>query len=70
MHRPSYRGWILLRGRQYFEFPRTLLIMLQMALPDNAAVEHADHKPLETIVNSIVKEKQVFERLTLSKDDL
>ncbi|KAJ5020721.1 hypothetical protein J3E73DRAFT_435319 [Bipolaris maydis] len=42
----------------------------EMALPDNAAVEHADHKPLETIVNSIVKEKQVFERLTLSKDDL
>lgn len=54
----------------WYEVPRSLLIVLQMALPDNAAVEHADHKPLETIVNSIVKEKQVFERLTLSKDDL
>jgi threonyl-tRNA synthetase len=42
----------------------------QMALPDNAAVDPADHKPLETIVNTIVKEKQPFQRLTLSKDDL
>ncbi|KAL1800374.1 hypothetical protein ACET3X_000716 [Alternaria dauci] len=42
----------------------------EMALPDNAAVDPADHKPLETIVNSIVKEKQPFQRLTLSKDDL
>ncbi|KAF2849391.1 threonyl-tRNA synthetase-like protein [Plenodomus tracheiphilus IPT5] len=42
----------------------------EMALPDGAAVEQSDHKPLETIVNSIVKEKQVFQRLTLSKDDL
>lgn len=42
----------------------------EMALPDQAAVEQADHKPLETIVNSIVKEKQPFERLSLSKDDL
>jgi threonyl-tRNA synthetase len=41
-----------------------------MALPEKAAVEQSDHKPLETIVNSIVKEKQVFQRLTLSKDDL
>lgn len=41
-----------------------------MALPENGTVDHADHKPLETIVNSIVKEKQPFERLTLSKDDL
>ncbi|KAF2738319.1 threonyl-tRNA synthetase-like protein [Polyplosphaeria fusca] len=42
----------------------------EMALPEKAAVEHADHKPLETIVASIVKEKQVFQRLSLSKDDL
>jgi threonyl-tRNA synthetase len=42
----------------------------EMALPEKAAVEHSDHKPLETIVQSIVKEKQVFERLTLSKEDL
>ena len=41
-----------------------------MAIPENGTVEHDDHKPLETIVNSIVKEKQVFQRLTLSKDDL
>jgi len=41
-----------------------------MALPGGAAVEQSDHKPLEAIVNSIVKEKQVFQRLTLSKDDL
>lgn len=49
---------------------KKLLIMLQMALPENAAVGEADHKPLETIVNSIVKEKQAFQRLTLSKYDL
>jgi threonyl-tRNA synthetase len=42
----------------------------QMALPEKAAVEPSDWKPLETIVNNIVKEKQVFERLTLSKEDL
>jgi threonyl-tRNA synthetase len=41
-----------------------------MALPEKAAVEQADHKPLETIVNSIVKEKQQFQRLSLSKDEL
>jgi threonyl-tRNA synthetase len=41
-----------------------------MALPEKAAVEQSDYKPLETIVNSIVKEKQVFQRLTLSKEDL
>jgi threonyl-tRNA synthetase len=42
----------------------------QMALPEKAAVEQSDYKPLETIVNTIVKEKQPFERLTLSKEDL
>ncbi|KAH8726630.1 hypothetical protein GQ44DRAFT_679051 [Phaeosphaeriaceae sp. PMI808] len=42
----------------------------EMALPEKAAVEQGDYKPLETIVNSIVKEKQVFQRLTLSKEDL
>jgi threonyl-tRNA synthetase len=41
-----------------------------MALPEKAAVEQSDYKPLETIVNTIVKEKQPFERLTLSKEDL
>jgi threonyl-tRNA synthetase len=41
-----------------------------MALPEKAAVDPADYKPLETIVNNIVKEKQTFQRLSLSKDDL
>ncbi|KAF2000415.1 threonyl-tRNA synthetase [Amniculicola lignicola CBS 123094] len=42
----------------------------EMALPEKAPVLEADYKPLESIVSSIVKEKQVFQRLTLSKDDL
>ncbi|KAF2242092.1 threonyl-tRNA synthetase-like protein [Trematosphaeria pertusa] len=42
----------------------------EMALPEKAAVEQSDYKPLESIVSSIVKEKQVFQRLSLSKDDL
>jgi hypothetical protein len=42
-----------------------LLMTTQMALP-----EKSDYKPLETIVSNIVKEKQVFQRLTLSKEDL
>lgn len=41
-----------------------------MALPDYAAVQASDWKPLETIVSSIVKEKQKFERLEMSKDEL
>ncbi|KKA28045.1 hypothetical protein TD95_001539, partial [Thielaviopsis punctulata] len=42
----------------------------EMALPNNAAVSDADFKPLESIVGSIVKEKQKFERLEMSKEDL
>ncbi|KAL5606432.1 hypothetical protein BROUX41_002848 [Berkeleyomyces rouxiae] len=42
----------------------------EMALPNNAAVTDADFKPLETLVGSIVKEKQKFERLELSKEHL
>ncbi|RYP30070.1 hypothetical protein DL767_006421 [Monosporascus sp. MG133] len=42
----------------------------EMALPDGAAVQTADWKPLESIVTSIVKEKQKFERLVMSKDEL
>lgn len=42
----------------------------EMALPEKAAVESTDWKPLENIVSGIVKEKQVFQRLSLSKDDL
>jgi threonyl-tRNA synthetase len=42
----------------------------EMGLPDGAAVQQADWKPLETLVGQIVKEKQPFERLVLSKNDL
>jgi threonyl-tRNA synthetase len=42
----------------------------EMSLPEGAAVESTDYKPLESIVSSIVKEKQKFERLELSKEDL
>ncbi|KLU84541.1 threonyl-tRNA synthetase [Magnaporthiopsis poae ATCC 64411] len=42
----------------------------EMALPDGGAVQATDWKPLETIVSKIVKEKQKFERLLLSKEDL
>lgn len=42
----------------------------EMALPNNGAVQVTDYKPLETIAGKIVKEKQPFERLTLSKEDL
>lgn len=42
----------------------------EMGLPDGGAVSAADWKPLETLVGQIVKEKQKFERLVLSKDDL
>lgn len=41
-----------------------------MALPDGAAVQESDWKPLETIVGKISKEKQKFERLVLTKEDL
>lgn len=42
----------------------------EMGLPDGAAVHESDWKPLETLVGQIVKEKQPFERLVLSKNDL
>ncbi|KAF2466789.1 threonyl-tRNA synthetase-like protein [Lindgomyces ingoldianus] len=42
----------------------------EMSLPEKAVVESTDYNPLESIVSSIVKEKQVFQRLSLSKDDL
>ncbi|KAG9249162.1 putative threonyl-tRNA synthetase, cytoplasmic [Calycina marina] len=42
----------------------------EMGLPDGAAVTESDWKPLETLVSKFVKEKQVFERLVLSKDEL
>lgn len=42
----------------------------EMALPGGAAVQTSDYKPLETIAAKAIKEKQPFERLTLSKEDL
>lgn len=42
----------------------------EMGLPGGAAVQQSDWKPLETLVGQIVKEKQPFQRLVLSKDDL
>ncbi|PNS21347.1 Threonine--tRNA ligase, cytoplasmic [Sphaceloma murrayae] len=42
----------------------------EMALPDNGAVMESDWKPLEKIVDKAVKEKQKFERLTLTKQQL
>ncbi|PQE13285.1 hypothetical protein CJF31_00008304 [Rutstroemia sp. NJR-2017a BVV2] len=42
----------------------------EMGLPDGGSVQQADWKPLETLVSQIVKEKQKFERLVLSKEDL
>jgi len=41
-----------------------------MALPEKGVVESTDYKPIETIVSSIVKEKQTFQRLELTKEEL
>ena len=42
----------------------------EMALPEMAAVTTSDYKPLKQIVEKAIKEKQPFERLELSKEDL
>ncbi|KAI0833986.1 threonyl-tRNA synthetase [Hypoxylon sp. FL0890] len=42
----------------------------EMALPGGAAVQQTDWAPLERIVTDIVKERQRFERLEVSKQDL
>lgn len=42
----------------------------EMALPEMAAVTTADYKPLKQIAEKAIKEKQPFERLELSKEDL
>ncbi|KAK4187836.1 putative threonyl-tRNA synthetase [Podospora australis] len=42
----------------------------EMALPDGAAVQSTDWAPLESIVSKVVKEKQPFQRLEMSKEDL
>ncbi|KAF2717849.1 threonyl-tRNA synthetase-like protein [Polychaeton citri CBS 116435] len=42
----------------------------EMALPEMAAVTASDYKPLKQIAEKAIKEKQPFERLELSKEDL
>lgn len=42
----------------------------EMALPGGAAVQSTDWAPLENIVTKIVKEKQPFQRLEMTKEDL
>lgn len=42
----------------------------EMGLPEGGVVQQADWQPLETLVGQIVKEKQPFERLELTKEDL
>lgn len=42
----------------------------EMMLPGGAAVQTSDWKPLETLFSKVVKEKQQFERLVISKEDL
>lgn len=42
----------------------------EMALPNGEAVGQGDYKPLKQIAEKAIKEKQPFERLTLSKEDL
>jgi threonyl-tRNA synthetase len=42
----------------------------EMSLPDGAPVQELDFAPLEKVANKIIKEKQQFVRLTLSKDNL
>lgn len=42
----------------------------EMALPNGEAVQNSDWKPLESIVGKIAKEKQKFERLVMSKEEL
>ncbi|KAK3620384.1 threonyl-tRNA synthetase [Elasticomyces elasticus] len=42
----------------------------EMALPDQKAVTLEDYKPLKQIAEKAIKEKQPFERLELSKEEL
>lgn len=41
-----------------------------MAIPDGGPVVSTDLKPLETIAQKAIKEKQKFERLEVSKENL
>ena len=42
----------------------------EMGMTDETVLSQADYKPLESTVAKVVKEKQPFERLTLSKEEL
>ncbi|KAK7519932.1 threonyl-tRNA synthetase-like protein [Phyllosticta citriasiana] len=42
----------------------------EMALPGGEPVQHTDYKPLEKVAEKAIKDKQRFERLTLTKEDL
>ncbi|KAL7274332.1 threonyl-tRNA synthetase [Rhizina undulata] len=42
----------------------------EMGLPNDGVVTAADYKPLETIAQKAIKEKQPFERLVVSKENL
>ncbi|KAL1303189.1 hypothetical protein AAFC00_006613 [Neodothiora populina] len=42
----------------------------EMALPDGGAVQASDYKPLEKVAEKAIKDKQPFERLTLTKEQL
>jgi threonyl-tRNA synthetase len=42
----------------------------EMLLPENAAVLHSDFEPLERTAAKMIKEKQPFVRLSLSKENL
>jgi threonyl-tRNA synthetase len=42
----------------------------EMSLPEEAAVVQSDIEPLERVAAKMIKEKQTFVRLTLSKEDL
>ncbi|KAI9717233.1 MAG: threonyl-tRNA synthetase [Chrysothrix sp. TS-e1954] len=42
----------------------------EMSLPDNGVVQADDYEPLTSVAEKAIKEKQPFERLTLSKEDL
>lgn len=42
----------------------------EMSLPEQGAVTAADYKPLKQVAEKAIKEKQPFERLELTKEDL
>ena len=42
----------------------------EMSLPDGGAVMASDYKPLEKVAEKAIKDKQPFERATLTKDQL